>query len=49
MLFLRTKATPTEHFTAASRWPDARKLYAFLKDLEPVQVGFIRNGITGCT
>jgi hypothetical protein len=29
--------------------PDARNLYIFLTDLEPVQVGFIRNGNKGCS
>jgi hypothetical protein len=29
--------------------PDARNLYAFHLDLEPVQVGFIRNGRKGCS
>lgn len=29
--------------------PEARKLYAFLKDQMPVQVGFVRNGATGCS
>ena len=28
---------------------DARDLYAFLKDVEPEQVGFIRNGNCGCS
>ena len=31
------------------REPEARNLYAFLKDVEPVEVGFIRNGICGCS
>lgn len=29
------------------REPEARNLYAFLKDVEPVEVGFIRNGHCG--
>jgi YqaJ-like viral recombinase domain len=29
--------------------PDARNLYAFHLDVEPVQVGFIRNGRKGCS
>lgn len=29
--------------------PDARNLYAFMKDVEPQLVGFIRNGNTGCS
>src|ERR1700761_6196992 len=29
--------------------PDARNLYAFRMDVEPVQVGFIRNGRKGCS
>ncbi len=29
--------------------PDARNLYAFRMDCEPVQVGFIRNGRKGCS
>ena len=29
--------------------PDARRLYAFMTDTEPLQVGFIRNGRTGCS
>lgn len=28
---------------------DARRLYAFLNDVEPMQVGFIRNGDAGCS
>src|SRR3546814_3588382 len=29
--------------------PEARELYAFLRDAEPVQVGFIRRGPVGCS
>jgi len=29
--------------------PDARRLYAFMTDTDPQQVGFIRNGRTGCS
>ncbi|MBS7698574.1 lambda exonuclease family protein [Chelatococcus sp. YT9] len=29
--------------------PEARDLYAFMKDADPVQVGFIRNGQKGCS
>jgi hypothetical protein len=29
--------------------PDARNLYAFMKDCEPQLVGFIRNGSKGCS
>lgn len=29
--------------------PDARNMYAFMKDAEPQQVGFIRNGEKGCS
>jgi len=29
--------------------PDARNLYAFQTDLEPVPVGFIKNGPVGCS
>lgn len=29
--------------------PDARNLYAFLKDVEPVQVGFVKRGPVGCS
>jgi hypothetical protein len=28
---------------------EARDLYAFMNDVEPVRVGFIRNGNTGCS
>lgn len=28
---------------------EARNLYAFMKDVEPQRVGFIRNGNTGCS
>ena len=28
---------------------EARKLYAFVADAEPVRVGFIRNGLAGCS
>lgn len=28
---------------------DARRRYAFLRDVDPVQVGFIRNGDVGCS
>lgn len=31
------------------REDEARNLYAFLRDVEPVQVGFIRNGNCGCS
>jgi len=29
--------------------PDARRLYAFMTDTEPMRVGFIRNGRAGCS
>ncbi len=29
--------------------PDGRNAYAFIKDVEPAQVGFIRNGDVGCS
>jgi hypothetical protein len=29
--------------------PDARNLYAFMRDCEPQCVGFIRNGQKGCS
>lgn len=29
--------------------PEARDLYAFLRDVEPQQIGFIRNGQKGCS
>jgi hypothetical protein len=29
--------------------PDARNLYAFMRDCEPALVGFIRNGAKGCS
>lgn len=29
--------------------PDARRLYAFMTDTEPKQIGFSRNGRTGCS
>lgn len=29
--------------------PEARKLYAFMRDCDPEQVGFIRNGPKGCS
>lgn len=28
---------------------EARRLYAFMQDVEPVRVGFIRNGFVGCS
>lgn len=28
---------------------DARRLYAFLCDVEPIRVGFVRNGMKGCS
>lgn len=28
---------------------EARRLYAFIHDVEPVQIGFIRNGNAGCS
>lgn len=31
------------------REAEARDLYAFIKDAEPVQVGFIKNGTCGCS
>lgn len=31
------------------REAEARKMYAFLKDVQPIQVGFIRNGNCGCS
>ena len=46
---------PMTNFTNAymdkghERESEARDLYAFLKDVEPVEVGFIRNGICGCS
>src|SRR3546814_3942580 len=29
--------------------PEARSLYAFMRDVEPVQIGFIRRGPLGCS
>jgi hypothetical protein len=29
--------------------PDARNLYAFMRDVEPIQVGFVRNGRKGAS
>ncbi len=46
---------PMEHYVNADmergheREAEASDLYAFLRDVEPVQVGFIRNGNCGCS
>lgn len=46
---------PMDHYTNANmergheREAEASDLYAFLRDVEPVQVGFIRNGNCGCS
>lgn len=46
---------PMEHFSnhhterGHEMEPEARDLYAFLRDCEPEQVGFIRNGQKGCS
>jgi len=46
---------PMDNFTnfhmdrGSERESEDRDLYAFLKDVEPVQVGFIRNGNCGCS
>lgn len=38
------------HMERGKEWePDARNLYAFMKDCEPQVVGFIRNGPKGCS
>lgn len=38
------------HMERGNEWePDARNLYAFMKDVEPQLVGFIRNGQKGCS
>jgi hypothetical protein len=38
------------HMERGKEWePDARNLYAFMKDVEPQVVGFIRNGQKGCS
>lgn len=46
---------PMESFTSAAMArghqleTEARNLYAFMQDVEPIQVGFIRNGRKGCS
>lgn len=46
---------PMEHFSnhhtdrGHEMEPEARDLYAFMKDVEPQLVGFIRNGQKGCS
>lgn len=46
---------PLEMFTSAAMErghvmePDARNLYAFVADIEPQRVGFVRNGPKGCS
>lgn len=38
------------HMERGREWePDARNLYAFMRDCEPQIVGFIRNGNKGCS
>jgi hypothetical protein len=38
------------HMERGKEWePDARNLYAFMRDVEPQIVGFIRNGQKGCS
>jgi hypothetical protein len=38
------------HMERGKEWePDARNLYAFMRDVEPQVVGFIRNGQKGCS
>lgn len=38
------------HMERGKEWePDARNLYAFMRDIEPQLVGFIRNGQKGCS
>lgn len=39
-----------EHFERGKEWePDARSKYAFIHDIEPEVVGFIRRGAAGCS
>jgi hypothetical protein len=39
-----------DHMERGKEWePDARNLYAFMHDVEPQLVGFIRNGQKGCS
>ncbi|MCO5079197.1 MAG: YqaJ viral recombinase family protein [Chelatococcus sp.] len=46
---------PTESFTnvhmerGKAMEPEARDYYAFMKDVEPIQIGFIRSGQKGCS
>lgn len=38
------------HMERGKEWePDARNLYAFMRDVEPQVIGFIRNGQKGCS
>jgi hypothetical protein len=38
------------HMERGKEWePDARNMYAFMRDCEPQLVGFIRNGQKGCS
>jgi hypothetical protein len=38
------------HMERGKEWePDARNLYAFMQDVEPQVIGFIRNGQKGCS
>ena len=38
------------HMERGKEWePDARNLYAFMHDCEPQLIGFIRNGLKGCS
>lgn len=39
-----------EHMIRGQEWEDeARQMYAFMEEVEPVRVGFIRNGQKGCS